>query len=974
MPRFLFLVAALLVSMSAAAQWPLPPDAPPQAHADAGSWPSDPKYAEQHWLWSHASDGASFDRAYGVTRGEPSTVIAVVGAGVLWDSKDLANKWALSSGELPVPEVSLDGGHDVNGDGRFNAQDYASATGLSLPTPSNVNDTRLSSRADKGDVNGNGIIDPQDLLAVFADGVDGDGNGLIDDVCGYDFAANDPDAAATTMIHDTVDAEIAAAQTNDDNGYAGGCPECLVIPYRVSSADLSAAPKVERALVAAAQTARIALVTTHVPGITTNFRAPAPLLIIHAPAVRPGRRLEPLDALPNALRADPLSATTAVPTPFRTTLLTPPAENSAAVLAGAAGLVISAKPALSASQAKALLLATARNGRLDVRGALDAIAADVPTVGINAPEALAHLEVAPLTVNAAASNSAQLVFEAAPGGAPDTFTEFARATGGGEFSVDPRSLAFAPPLLHEDPYANAMTVRVRATATLPDAGSLFAEARETVFLRFDRDIRPAFPMKIDGAGFVAPKLFDVNGDGSDDLIIVDAVGTVHALDSNGRAVAGFPVHLDAGSIFAPPAIDDFNRDGIAEIAVATASGMLTVIDGAGRTLSGFPRWVDGADAGVELYAAPVIIPSEFGSLIIQGDSTGHLHVFVEDGSELAGSPATVGAINSPIVATPAVSDVDSDGAPDIIVGTAELDPAVTQSKLHRLHISPSGLASVGDFNVSLEVAQSSGLRLQRRGVVASPIIGNLDRLGDREIVVRATGSALKVLRYDGVEVAELSDSKAQDVPSTGAIADLNGDGPFEIIDNEDGALKAWAAGKNLQATGGNPGIGAAALLTNYPMAEPAPALSGFVVGDVDGDREADLVFTSEDPLVNAISSTGAPIDGWPKQLPGGSNAHVAMGVMGNRLVVAALTRDGRAYVWNVFGTPRDIQWDSFQHDPANTGSTGTPLPVRALDGIGERQVPPPPDSCCSTTPSHVSLVGLCLLLGALKLARVRRED
>lgn len=969
MRKALVVVTALLVPVSAAAQWPLPKDAPPSAHADAGSWPSDPRYGEEFWLWSHSGETASVDRAWSITRGSPNVVIAIAGAGVSWRSLELANKWALNEGELPAPSTSTDGGHDVNGDGRFNAQDFTSATGTTLPSPATVTDARLSARADKGDTNGNGFIDPQDLLNVFQDGVDGDGNGLTDDVCGYDFSAGDADAeSANELNDDTRGAELAAAQANDGYGIAGACPECMLVPLRVGELG---APSTIAAAIRASRASVIVLASPPY-ALTKELRdaiAMSDALVIYSPSPRPGARFEPLDAVTDALRAEPVDQLAAMP-PFAPTPLIPsvrvgPAHAPGAVLSGIAGLLFSI-PGANRSSVREVLLS-----RKNARAAVDDFADPARRFvqAIIEPTPLANLEVGPVKVTLTAEGGPRtFVVEAAPGIAPASFTEFFRVgADGGEGIIQPSQLVFPPPLLARDPNSQTMTVRVRAEATRADGGVSTTEERRTVYFTQDRALHPPFPVTLDGAGATALKLVDVNGDSSDELVVVTA-DALHVLDDTGGPLFA-PVPVKG---FAPPAVSNFG------IVVAGLDGRITALNADGTAVNSFPITLDrSADGGTatRLYAAPVLIPSEHGPLIIQGDSEGHLHVLLDDGTELRGSPVEVGTRNSPVVAPPAVSDVDGDGSPDIIVGTAELYPSASQTRLHRLEIGPAGVEEISDFNVRLSAEPSFADRLFRQGVVSAPIIGNLDRAGLREIAVRSTGSALTVLRHDGTIISELSGSEKQRVPSMAAIADLDKDGPFELIDYEGAALKAWSVGKNLVATGGDPGIGEAELLENFPKTLPAPALSGFVVGDVDGDREADVVFASEDPVVHAISSTGKPIDGWPRLLPGGSNAHVAMGVMGNRLVVAALTRDGRIYVWDVLGTPKDIQWDSFHHDPANTGSTGTPLPTRSLSGIGDRDTPPPPpESCCSTSPSYVSLTGFGALLFLLKLARLRRRD
>src|SRR5207302_6910348 len=124
--------------------------------------------------------------------------------------------------------------HDANGDGIFNVQDYTTTTGHDLPVFTAVCDTRVKA---KGDVNGNGLLDPQDLIATFSDGKDDDGNGYIDDISGWDFFHNDNDPADDTHFgHGTGSSRDGVAETNNGAGDAGVCPACTVVMLRMGDA------------------------------------------------------------------------------------------------------------------------------------------------------------------------------------------------------------------------------------------------------------------------------------------------------------------------------------------------------------------------------------------------------------------------------------------------------------------------------------------------------------------------------------------------------------------------------------------------------------------------------------------------------------------------------------------------------------------------------------------------------------------
>jgi hypothetical protein len=170
--------------------------------------------------------GPSVDLAWGITWGRPDVVIAVLDSGMIWSTKkdndsitsrvrDLATQAYLNVGELPPP-LGADT-HDANDDGVVNVTDYE-------------DDPRI------GDRNGNGLLDPQDLILTpeFNDGVDDDANGYVDDISGWDFLFGDNDPNDDVDYgHGGGEARDAVARA-DGQGDVGVCPRCRFLPVRVS--------------------------------------------------------------------------------------------------------------------------------------------------------------------------------------------------------------------------------------------------------------------------------------------------------------------------------------------------------------------------------------------------------------------------------------------------------------------------------------------------------------------------------------------------------------------------------------------------------------------------------------------------------------------------------------------------------------------------------------------------------------------
>ena len=158
--------------------------------------------------------GASVDLAWQISTGRPDVVIAVLDSGIEWQfpQNDLVNKIHLNRAELPLPLGCTE--YDCTNDGVFDIRDY-------------LNDPRVS------DANGNGQIDPEDLIFIWSDGTDADGNGYVDDIAGWDFFQGDNDPLdEVTYGHGTGEAEDSTAEANNGGG-VGVCPSCMFIPLRI---------------------------------------------------------------------------------------------------------------------------------------------------------------------------------------------------------------------------------------------------------------------------------------------------------------------------------------------------------------------------------------------------------------------------------------------------------------------------------------------------------------------------------------------------------------------------------------------------------------------------------------------------------------------------------------------------------------------------------------------------------------------
>jgi Subtilase family len=208
-----------------------PPDDPDYDRAEDGGPEACLQYnvnQEQRWLFDfmpkcapHARDpegasGSSVNRAWReFTTGRADVLVAYVEGGVNWhfaDAEEFVNRTFLNAGELPPPTTPR---HD----GRLNVEDFA----------------------DTPDANGNGFVDPEDVIVRFEDGVDDDRNGYTDDVSGWDFVhdQNDPQTNDSAYGHANGQLERISAEADNARGGAGICPQCTLLPIKAGTEALA---------------------------------------------------------------------------------------------------------------------------------------------------------------------------------------------------------------------------------------------------------------------------------------------------------------------------------------------------------------------------------------------------------------------------------------------------------------------------------------------------------------------------------------------------------------------------------------------------------------------------------------------------------------------------------------------------------------------------------------------------------------
>ncbi len=915
-----------LAAPAAQAAWPPPPNATEAQLADPANWPDDPEYGDAFHLHGFDDRGMRLDAAFATTRGDPNVVIALLAAGTRWDDADLVSRYALNRGELPLPQDAAGNTgtgadpHDLNGDGRFDVRDYAE-------------DARVT------DANGNGLRDPQDLLAAFSDGVDDDGNGLVDDLCGWDFVEGDNDAEGATS---TALGRLIAAEANNGLGTVGACPDCALLPLRIAVDSAPALPgRATRALRYATDAgARVTALPHPVVQRTVALEqaldhAQAQGTLVVAAATWRGRWHEDLPphlAVLLVSRAGPggeLSGCGAAP-PWLDLRAAAPgcAPEAAATAAGVAGLVASAGGGslFQLLGAGAGAGAGLDNQRIDAADAVARAAAPTqpPRFATLSPRPRSrHLASQPVSVRATVDDAAVPVeLHVARGRAPAD-SDFVALQGG----------AFVPNDIAATSLDNTFTLR--ALATKDGVTSLRRWLIVTQVVS-DTSADAALPNVATSA-----RLVDLDGDLDDELLLPGRDGKLHVLDAQLKPRPGFPYDLgDSATIVAPIAAAELVPFSERTLFAATLEGTLHAVRSDGVAL--FTAPIEGG-----MRAAPVIVESFLGPVVLAAALDGRLHAF----HGLTGTPLQGFPFQLPLVEvrfTPAAGDLDGDGLPEVVIAGRDASGAGAAVVVNVLE---DGAAIRSGWPVSLEAKGSPVIAKLGSGSdsvhLIFPIEGDLPRLFGLD---GAPGLALATTLRTGTPPTELALGSLRSSRVTLA-------GPLSNQTALWGLSDGWRRDPQEPVS------------PDTFFGEWAPG-SGAAVADVSGDGRPELI-TGVGEVLRAINEDGTTIPGHPVELGAPLRGTPTVGVQNNRLRLVAVTDDGYAYPLLAPGQPAQIQWDGAHHDPAHTGNFDTPLPFREVSGIGVLPPPDPEDGCGCQLANAPALGGLAFLILFIRTQRRR---
>ena len=229
------------------------------------------------------------------------------------------------------------------------------------------------------------------------------------------------------------------------------------------------------------------------------------------------------------------------------------------------------------------------------------------------------------------------------------------------------------------------------------------------------------------------------------------------------------------------------------------------------------------------------------------------------------------------------------------------------------------------------------------GIWSSPALGDIDGDGDKEILVIDIGGYLHAWHADGTEVRDGDNNPATDGVFKYNVGSWSrGTTAFADVDH-DGAMELFVPSSNGRIYGYH---GDGSTVAGFPFLAPANQNDGIYcspsIGDVDGDGEIEIVFTSENDSLYCINHNGTRRPGWPIFMHVNNSS-----IMASSAALADITGDGIPEIF-ACGTEatdhmvlgwldKDANWLPGWPVDSPNASQSSPV-VGDLDGDGDLEV------------------------------------
>ncbi len=304
---------------------------------------------------------------------------------------------------------------------------------------------------------------------------------------------------------------------------------------------------------------------------------------------------------------------------------------------------------------------------------------------------------------------------------------------------------------------------------------------------------------------------------------------------NGSSVGNQPLAADLGL-----------SPGFKSIIFGLRNGKLYVVRNNNGAWGAAPGWPVTLPSHVSSSAAVAdlngngtgdVIVVGFGSVMAQNEGHGGLRaynpagillweVLTQDGT---GAPGGANGLRDPVMATPAIGDVDGDGDLEVVFGALD----------HLLYVvdAATGAALPGWPRDMRDTVFSSAALHDIDGDGRLDIIVGVDSHQEGPPINSSDGGCLHVLRYDGALVSGFPKCIDQVVSSSPAVGDIDGDGRLEIVH---GTGAFWPNGSERVYAWKCDGTAPA----GWPVTIQGQVITSPALANLDGDAALEVVVTA----------------------------------------------------------------------------------------------------------------------------------